>query len=64
MKNMALGQVAKKNRGHVDTVWDMKQVYTRTTLNSKYVTTVYELNSLDSLKVNLRKSAMLPRFRK
>ena len=38
MKNMALGQVDTKIVGHVDTVWDMKQVYTRTTLNSKYVT--------------------------
>ena len=32
-KNMALGQVVTKIVGHVDTVWDMKQVYTRTTLN-------------------------------
>ena len=24
--------------GHVDTVWDTKQVYTRATLKSKYVT--------------------------
>ena len=38
MKNMALGQVVTKIMGHVDTVWDMKQMYTRTTLNSKYVT--------------------------
>ncbi len=42
MKNMALRQVVKKIVGHVDTVdpglWDMKQVYTRTKLNSKYVT--------------------------
>ena len=37
MKNMALGQVVTNIVGHVYTVWDMKQVYTRTTLNSKYV---------------------------
>ncbi len=37
MKNMALGQVVTKIVGHVDTVWDMEQVYTSTTLNSKYV---------------------------
>ena len=38
MKNVALGQVVTKIVGLVDTVWDMKQVYTRATLNSKYVT--------------------------
>ena len=27
-KNMALGQVVKKIVGHVDTVWETKQVYT------------------------------------
>ena len=37
-ENMALGQVVTNIVGHVDTVWDMKQVYTRITLNSKYVT--------------------------
>ena len=35
-KNMALGQVVTNIAGHVDTVWDAKQVYTRTTLESKY----------------------------
>ena len=39
-ENMALGQVVTQIVGHVDTVWDMKQVYIRTTLNSKYVTTL------------------------
>ena len=38
MTKMALGQVVTKIVGHGDTVWDMKQMYTRTTLNSKYVT--------------------------
>ena len=38
LKNMTLGQVVTKIVGHVDTVWDMKQVYTRTTLKLKYVT--------------------------
>ena len=28
-KNMALGQVVKKIVGHVDTVWETKQVYAR-----------------------------------
>ena len=37
-KNMALGQVVTKIVGHVDTVWETKQVYTRITLKSKYVT--------------------------
>ena len=30
---MALGQVVTNIVGHVDTVWETKQVYTRTTLN-------------------------------
>ena len=33
-----LGASCYKHRGHVDTVWDTKQVYNRTTLKSKYVT--------------------------
>ena len=37
-KNMALGQVVTNFVGHVDTVWETKQVHTRTTLKSKYVT--------------------------
>ena len=36
-KNMALGQVVTNIVGHVDTVWETKQVHTRTTLKSKYV---------------------------
>ena len=36
-KNMALGQVVTKIVGHVDTVWETKQVYTRITIKSKYV---------------------------
>ena len=35
-KNMALGQVVTNIVGHVDTVWETKQVHTRTTLKSKY----------------------------
>ena len=35
---MALGQVVTKIVGHVDTVWETKQVYARITLKSKYVT--------------------------
>ena len=30
-KNMALGQVVTQIVGHVDTVWETKQVYTRIT---------------------------------
>ena len=37
-KNMALGQVVTNIVGHVDTVWESKQVHTRTTLKSQYVT--------------------------
>ena len=37
-KNMALGQVVKKIVGHLDTVWETKQVYTGITLKAKYVT--------------------------
>ena len=37
-KNMALGRVVTNIVGHVDTVWETKQVHTRTTLKSKYVT--------------------------
>ena len=37
-KNMALGQVVTNIVGHVDTVWETKQVHTRTALKSKYVT--------------------------
>ena len=34
-KNMALGQVVTKIVGHVDTVWETKQVYARISLKSK-----------------------------
>ena len=54
-KNMALGQVVTKIVGHVDTVWETKQVYTRITLKSKYVT-IHGINRRKSLKVNLRNS--------
>ena len=46
-KNMALGQVVTKIVGHVDTVWETKQVYTRITLKSKYVT-IYGVNHWNS----------------
>ena len=36
--NMALQKVVTKIVGHVYTVWETKHVYTRITLNSKYVT--------------------------
>ena len=52
-KSMALGQVVKKIAGHVDTVVETKQVYTRITLMAKYVT-IHGVNRLNSLKVNLR----------
>ena len=54
-KNMALGQVVTKIVGHVDTVWESKQVYTRITLKSKYVS-IQGVNRWNSLKVNLRHS--------
>ena len=54
-KNMALGQVVTTFVGHVDTVWEAKQVYTRIILKSKYVT-IHGVNRLNSLKVNLRNS--------
>ena len=62
-KNMALWQVVTKLVGHVDTVWDTKQVYIGTTLKSKYVT-IHRVNRWNPLKSNLRNSAMLPRFKK
>ena len=62
-KNMALGQVVTNIVGKVDTVRETKQVYTRITLKSKYVT-IRVVNRWNSLKVNLRNSAMLPRFKK
>ena len=37
-KIMGLGQVVTNIVGHVDTVWETKQVHTRTTLKSRYVT--------------------------
>ena len=52
-KNMALGQVVTKIVGHVDTVWETKQVYTRITLKVTYVT-IHGVNRWNSLKVNLR----------
>ena len=57
-KNMALGQVVTKIAGHVDTVWETKQVYTRITLKSTYVT-IHRVNRWNSLKVNLGNSVML-----
>ena len=51
-KNMALGQVVTKIVGHVDTVWETKQVYTRIKLKSKYVT-FHGVNHWNSLKGNL-----------
>ena len=54
-KNMALGQVVTKIVGHVDTVWETKQVYTRITLTSKCVT-IHGVNHWNSLKGNLRNS--------
>ena len=54
-ENMALGQVVTKIVGHVDTVWETKQVYARITLKSKYVT-IHGVNHWDSLKGNLRNS--------
>ena len=51
-KNMALGQVVTNIVGHVDTVWETKQVHIRTTLKSKYVTIrgVNHWNSLSQPK--------------
>ena len=60
---MALGQVVTKIVGHVDTVWETKQVYTRTTLKSKYVT-IHRVNRWNTLKFNLRNLEMLPRYKK
>ena len=57
-KDMALGQVVTKIVGHVDTVWETKQVYTRIALKSKYVT-IHRVNRWNSLKVNLGNSVML-----
>ena len=54
-KNMALGQVVTKIVGHVDPVWEMKQVYTRITLKPKYIT-IHGVNHWNSLKGNLRNS--------
>ena len=45
---MALGQVVTNIVGHVDTVWETKQVHTRTTLKSKYVT-IHGVNRWNSL---------------
>ena len=57
-KDIALGQVVTEIVGQVDTVWETKQVYTRTTLKSKYVT-IHRVNRWNSLKVNLGNSVML-----
>ena len=54
-KNMALGQVVTKIVGHVDTVWETKQVYTRITLKSKYVT-IHGVKRCNSLQVKLSNS--------
>ena len=61
-ENMVLEHVVTNIMAHVDTVivWGMKQVYTRTTLKSKDVTSLYRLNRLNSLKFNLRNSARFP----
>ena len=37
-KNMALGQVVTNIVGHVDTVWEAKQVHTRIILHSNNLT--------------------------
>ena len=47
-KNMALGQVVTNIVGHVDTVWETKQVHTRTTLKSTNVT-IHGVNRWNSL---------------
>ena len=47
-KNMALGQVVTNIVWHVDTVWETKQVHTRTTLKSKDVT-IHGVNRWNSL---------------
>ena len=47
-KNMALGQVVTNIVGHVDIAWETKQVHTRTTLKSKYVT-IHGVNRWNSL---------------
>ena len=47
-KNMALGQVVTNIVGHVDTVWESKQVHTKTILKSKYVT-IHGVNRWNSL---------------
>ena len=47
-KIMALGQVVTNIVGHVDTVWESKQVHTRTTLKSNYVT-IHGVNGCTSL---------------
>ena len=56
-KNMALGQVVTKIAGHVDTVWETKQVYTRITLKSKHVT-IHGVNHWKSFKGNIRNSVV------
>ena len=53
-----LGQVVTKIVRQVETVWETKQVYTRLTLKSKYVT-IHRVNRWNSLKVNLGNSVML-----
>ena len=62
-ENNCLGASCYKIVGHVYTVWDTNQVYTRTILKSKYVT-IHRVNRWNSLTFNLRKSAMLPRCKK
>ena len=42
-ETMASGQVVTNIVGHVDTIWDTKQVYVRKTIKSKYVT-IYGTN--------------------
>ena len=47
-KNMSLGHVVTYIVGHVGIVWETKQVHTRTTLQSKYVT-ILGVNPWNSL---------------
>ena len=54
-KKHGIGASCYKNRGHVDTVWETKQVYTRITLKSKYIT-IHGVNHWNSLKANLGNS--------
>ena len=52
---MALGQVVTQIVGRVDTVCDMKQVYTRTTLKSKDVTIHVLTKCLELINIESKK---------